>query len=73
VLTAGQVHTVIVDSMHERKTEMARLSSGFVILPGGYGTWEEVCVVPIHVVHALTTAAAHGGRDLEPARHPHEA
>jgi predicted Rossmann-fold nucleotide-binding protein len=28
--------------MQERKTEMAKLSSGFVVLPGGYGTWEEV-------------------------------
>ncbi|KAH9939598.1 hypothetical protein B0H21DRAFT_780548 [Amylocystis lapponica] len=33
---------IVVDSMHERKMEMARRSSGFVCLPGGYGTFEEI-------------------------------
>ena len=28
--------------MHERKVEMARRSCGFIGLPGGYGTFEEV-------------------------------
>jgi len=28
--------------MHERKIEMARRSCGFIGLPGGYGTFEEV-------------------------------
>lgn len=28
--------------MHERKIEMAKRSGGFVGLPGGYGTYEEV-------------------------------
>jgi predicted Rossmann-fold nucleotide-binding protein len=46
-MRAVQVQTVIVDSMQERKTEMAKLSSGFVVLPGGYGTWEEVCTVAL--------------------------
>ena len=31
----------IVDSMHERKALMAKLSDGFVVLPGGFGTLEE--------------------------------
>jgi len=31
-----------VQSMHERKTRMAELSEGFVALPGGYGTLEEI-------------------------------
>ena len=31
----------IVDSMHERKSLMAELSDGFVILPGGLGTMDE--------------------------------
>jgi uncharacterized protein (TIGR00730 family) len=31
----------IVGSMHERKETMARLSDGFVALPGGFGTLEE--------------------------------
>ncbi len=32
----------VVDSMHERKARMAELSDGFVILPGGIGTLEEL-------------------------------
>lgn len=35
----------IVDSMHERKAEMARLADAFVALPGGLGTLEELCEV----------------------------
>ena len=31
--------------MHERKIEMARRSCGFIGLPGGYGTFEEVLEV----------------------------
>ncbi|KAI0345081.1 hypothetical protein BDW22DRAFT_1353927 [Trametopsis cervina] len=37
--------TVVVDSMHERKWEMAKRSCGFVCLPGGYGTFEELLEV----------------------------
>ncbi|EKM56004.1 uncharacterized protein PHACADRAFT_257009 [Phanerochaete carnosa HHB-10118-sp] len=36
---------VVVDSMHERKLEMARRSCGFICLPGGYGTLEELLEV----------------------------
>lgn len=32
----------VVASMHERKAMMAELSDGFLVLPGGYGTLEEV-------------------------------
>jgi uncharacterized protein (TIGR00730 family) len=32
----------VVDSMHERKALMAELSDGFVALPGGIGTFEEL-------------------------------
>jgi hypothetical protein len=32
----------VVDSMHERKAMMAELSSGFIALPGGWGTIEEI-------------------------------
>jgi uncharacterized protein (TIGR00730 family) len=32
----------IVSSMHERKALMAELSDGFVALPGGFGTIEEI-------------------------------
>jgi uncharacterized protein (TIGR00730 family) len=35
----------IVDSLHERKALMAELSDGFVALPGGLGTLEELAEV----------------------------
>jgi uncharacterized protein (TIGR00730 family) len=34
---------IVVRSMHERKARMAELADGFVALPGGYGTLEEIC------------------------------
>ncbi|MDH3925705.1 MAG: TIGR00730 family Rossman fold protein, partial [Xanthomonadales bacterium] len=33
---------LVVDSMHERKAKMAELSDGFIALPGGWGTIEEI-------------------------------
>jgi hypothetical protein len=38
----GLTELHIVDSMHERKSMMAILSDGFVAMPGGYGTLEEI-------------------------------
>jgi uncharacterized protein (TIGR00730 family) len=35
----------VVDSMHERKSMMVKLSDGFVALPGGFGTLEEIIEV----------------------------
>jgi uncharacterized protein (TIGR00730 family) len=35
----------VVDSMHERKSLMAVLADGFVAMPGGYGTLEEIMEV----------------------------
>ncbi len=35
-----QLH--LVDTMHERKQMMAELAQGFVALPGGFGTFEEI-------------------------------
>jgi uncharacterized protein (TIGR00730 family) len=32
----------IVDSMHTRKREMAAHADAFIVLPGGYGTFEEM-------------------------------
>ena len=32
----------IVESMHERKSLMAELSDGFIAMPGGFGTMEEI-------------------------------
>jgi uncharacterized protein (TIGR00730 family) len=39
---AGLSELRVVDSMHERKALMAELSDGFIALPGGAGTLEEL-------------------------------
>ena len=38
----GLTELEIVGSMHERKSRMFELSDGFVTLPGGFGTMEEI-------------------------------
>jgi uncharacterized protein (TIGR00730 family) len=38
----GLTELLVVESMHERKARMADLSDGFVALPGGFGTLEEL-------------------------------
>lgn len=35
----------VVESMHERKALMADLADAFVLLPGGFGSWEEFCEI----------------------------
>jgi uncharacterized protein (TIGR00730 family) len=37
----GLSELIIVDSMHERKSKMAEIADGFIVLPGGPGTMEE--------------------------------
>lgn len=39
---SGLDELFVVESMHERKAKMAELSSGFIALPGGWGTLEEL-------------------------------
>jgi uncharacterized protein (TIGR00730 family) len=39
---AGCTELRVVESMHERKATMADLSDGFLALPGGLGTFEEL-------------------------------
>ncbi len=39
---SGLTELITVDNMHQRKERMAILSDGFIALPGGYGTLEEV-------------------------------
>src|SRR6185295_5632911 len=41
----GLTELRIVGSMHERKALMAELADGFIALPGGMGTFEELCEV----------------------------
>lgn len=38
----GLTELYVVESMHERKAKMAELADGFVALPGGLGTFEEL-------------------------------
>ncbi len=38
----GLTELILCDTMHERKTKMFELSKGFVALPGGFGTLEEI-------------------------------
>lgn len=38
-----QLH--VVDTMHARKAMMNDFSDGFIMLPGGFGTFEEFCEV----------------------------
>ncbi len=38
----GLTELKIVQTMHERKAQMAELSDGFIAMPGGFGTLEEL-------------------------------
>jgi hypothetical protein len=38
----GITRLEVVDSMHTRKARMAELADGFIALPGGFGTFEEL-------------------------------
>lgn len=38
----GLTELILCESMHERKTKMFERSEGFVALPGGFGTLEEI-------------------------------
>jgi uncharacterized protein (TIGR00730 family) len=41
----GVTELRIVNTMHERKAMMAELADAFVALPGGMGTFEELCEI----------------------------
>jgi uncharacterized protein (TIGR00730 family) len=42
---AGATELVVVDTLHERKAEMAARADAFLVLPGGLGTLEELAEV----------------------------
>ncbi|MFT6068450.1 MAG: hypothetical protein ACJAT2_000217 [Bacteriovoracaceae bacterium] len=42
---SGLTELTVVESMHERKAKMYELSDGFVALPGGMGTLDELCEI----------------------------
>lgn len=35
----------VTGSMHERKATMEKLSDAFILLPGGFGSWDEFCEI----------------------------
>lgn len=39
---------VVTDNMHQRKATMAARADGFIALPGGFGTWEEIIEIITH-------------------------
>ena len=39
----GLTELIVVRTMHERKARMAKLSDAFIVLPGAYGTFDEMC------------------------------
>ncbi len=41
----GLTEQHVVNSMHERKAKMAELADAFAALPGGLGTFEELCEI----------------------------
>ena len=41
----GLTRLHVVETMHERKQLMADLADAFVLLPGGFGSWDEFCEV----------------------------
>ncbi len=42
VAHSGLTELIVVNTMHERKAKMAELADGFIALPGGLGTLEEL-------------------------------
>jgi uncharacterized protein (TIGR00730 family) len=42
VAHVGLTELLVVQTMHERKAKMAELADGFIALPGGIGTLEEI-------------------------------
>lgn len=41
----GLTELILTRSMHERKAMMSDLADGFIALPGGFGTLEELCEI----------------------------
>jgi uncharacterized protein (TIGR00730 family) len=39
----GLTELIVVPTMHERKARMAKLADAFIVLPGAYGTFDEMC------------------------------
>eukprot|EP00913_Durusdinium_trenchii_P024852 g23326.t1 len=48
----------VVDTMHERKALMASLADGFIALPGGWGTLDEIAEVTTWTQRFMTATSA---------------
>lgn len=45
VAHSGVQELVVVETMHERKAIMAARSDAFIAMPGGFGTFDEICEI----------------------------
>ncbi|GAB3202662.1 uncharacterized protein (TIGR00730 family) [Pontibacter aydingkolensis] len=45
VAHTGLQELVVVETMHERKAIMAARSDAFIAMPGGFGTFDEICEI----------------------------
>lgn len=45
ITNTGSDELYQTESMHERKMKMSQLSEGFIALPGGFGTMDELCEI----------------------------
>jgi uncharacterized protein (TIGR00730 family) len=52
----GLTQLIEVNSMHERKAEMARRADAFLVLPGGLGTLDGLCEILTWACSAFTTS-----------------
>ncbi len=52
----GLKQLILVKTMHERKMTMSELADGFIALPGGFGTLEELCEILTWAQLQLITA-----------------
>lgn len=45
VAHTGLQELIVVETMHERKAIMAARSDAFIAMPGGFGTFDEICEI----------------------------
>jgi uncharacterized protein (TIGR00730 family) len=67
----GLTRLDVVETMHERKAAMADLGDAFVMLPGGFGTWDEFVEAVTWAqlgIHAKPCAALDVGHFFDPFR-----
>ncbi|CAK9064486.1 unnamed protein product [Durusdinium trenchii] len=60
----------VVDTMHERKALMASLADGFIALPGGWGTLDEIAEVTTWTQGGFCSTTPPKPRSAEPPEDP---